>query len=87
MMYRNMECILKPLSGADGDPEKLYTRDVNEHVACGVGSFTKYAHGEFERTMKFYRGEDSVEVFCRQLKAQADRALRYKKKKMIPLTD
>lgn len=70
----------------DGNPEKAYTRDVNEHGPCGLGLYTKFAHGEFERAMNFYRGEDCVEVFCRELRGQVYKALRMRKHVMVPLT-
>lgn len=86
VMYGDMECILEPISGCDSDSEKPFTQDINEHVPCGVGLFTKYAHGEFDKAMKQYRGQDCVEVFVKTLKEQVYRAIRYKKCKMDALT-
>ena len=35
----------------------------------------------------FYRGEDCMERFCKDLREYAMRIVNYKKKEMIPLTD
>ena len=37
VIYADTECVLKPINGCDGDPNKPYTRDVNKHVASGYG--------------------------------------------------
>ena len=86
VIYGDMECILKPIDGVDSDPEKPYTRDINKHIPCGVAFYTKFAHGEYDRAMKYYRGEDCVQEFCKTLKEQVHRIVRYKKQAMISLT-
>ena len=35
----------------------------------------------------YYRGKDSMEIFCKDLKNQAMKIVNYEKKKLIPLTD
>ena len=47
----------------------------------------KFAHGNYERSFKQCRGENSIREFCKTLKVEVERATRYKKKDMYPLTD
>ena len=35
----------------------------------------------------YYRGKDTMKIFCEDLKDQAMEIINYEKKKMIPLTD
>ena len=37
--------------------------------------------------MKYYRGEDCIKIFCKDLKDQTMKIINYEKKEMIPLTD
>ena len=46
----------------------------------------KFAHGEYERAFEQCRGEDAISTFCETLKRQVDRAIRYKKREINPLT-
>ena len=40
-----------------------------------------------ENEIKYYRGEDYMKMFCKDLKDQAMKIINYEKKEMIPLTD
>ena len=46
----------------------------------------KFAHGEYERVFQQCRGDDSIKVFCKTLRSEVHRAIRYKKSAMEPLT-
>ena len=37
--------------------------------------------------MKYYRGEDCIKIFCKDLKDQTMKIINYEKKEMIPLTE
>ncbi|XP_057299543.1 uncharacterized protein LOC130630167 [Hydractinia symbiolongicarpus] len=86
VIYADTECILEPVQGCDGDPEKSHTRDVSKHVASGYAFMTKFAHGEVEESSDCYRGKDCMERFCKGLRDQVNRAIRHPQKKIIPLT-
>ena len=97
VIYADTECILRPIAYTDqhctcNDPrceEKhgALTHNVSEHVGCGTAMLVKYAHGDYEKSFKLCRGEDSISAFVKTLKLQVERAIRYKKKAMDPLTD
>ena len=87
VMYADTECILKSMAGTDPSTDGAFTRNVNEHVPCGVAFLTKFAHGGYTQDFKIHRGDDAIEVFCRTLISEVERAIRYQKKEMISLTD
>ena len=63
-MYADFEAILKPIEGPSLNPEKSYTKEINQHIPSGFCVFSKFAYGKAENPLKLYRGEDCVEVFC-----------------------
>ena len=65
---------------------EAFTRNVSTHVGSGCAMLMKFAHGDYERAFKQCRGEDAIKVFCKTLKSEVERAIRYKKKEMNPLT-
>ena len=87
VIYADTECILRPIQGVQDRENKPSTRNVAEHVGCGAAMLVKFAHGEYERAFEQCRGEDAITTFCKTLKRQVERVLRYKQRKMEPLTD
>ena len=87
VMYADTECILKPMAGTDPSTDGAFTRNVNEHVPCGVAFLTKFAHGEYTQDFKIHRGEDAIQMFFRTLISEVEWAIRYRKKEMIPLSE
>ena len=65
VIYADTECILRPVQSVEHRSDKPLTRNVAELVGCGAATLIKFAHGDFERTFKQHRGEDSITVFCK----------------------
>jgi len=86
VIYADTECILRPIQSVKDQSDKPSTRNVAEHVGCGAAMFVKFAHGEYERAFEQCRGEDAISTFCKTLKRQVERAIRYKKREMNSLT-
>ena len=82
VMYGDLEAVLEPVLGVEGNPDQPFEQDVNRHVPCGAALYTKFAHGELKRSMMQHRGEDCVKVFCKTMKERVYQAVRYKKKGM-----
>ena len=72
-MYANIEAILKPKKVIESDPEVSYTKEINQHVPFGFSMNSKFAYGKVENSLKLYRGEDCVEVFCDYVENEAKR--------------
>ena len=83
-MYADFEAILKPTEeNAKSNPEKSYTKEINQHIPSGfcVNSMLAYGkvenstlvYGKVENPLKLYRGDDCVEVFCDYIVKEAKR--------------
>ena len=49
-------------------------------------SLTVFAHGELEKSTDLHRGKDAIKDWCKSLKNQVEKAIKYKQKDMEPLT-
>ena len=72
-MYADFEAILKPTEKSNFDPDKPYTKEINQHIASGFCVNSVFSYGEVENPLKLYRGEDCVEVFCNYIENEAKR--------------
>ena len=61
------EAILRPTEGPSPNPEAPYTKDINQHIPSGFCTHSKFAYGKVENSLKLYRGENCVEVFCNHI--------------------
>ena len=64
VMYGDFEANLKSIEGPSPNPEKSYTKEINQHVPSGFCVNNVFAYEEVENPLKLYRGEDCIKVFC-----------------------
>ena len=57
------------------------------HRPLGYSLVTCCSFDKLKTECKYYRGEDCMKMFCKDLKDQAKKIINYEKKEMIPLTD
>ena len=57
VMYADFEAILKPIEGPSPDPDKPYTKEINQHIPSGFCVNSTFAYGKVENPLKLYRGE------------------------------
>ena len=67
-------------------PEKSSTIKVNKHTSSGYSLFTHYSFDGTKIKHDFYRGEDCMKKFCKDLKKHATKTINYEKKEMRLLT-
>ena len=72
-MCADLEAILMPTEESNFNPEKPYTKEINQHIPSGFCVYSKFACGKVENPLKLYRGEDCVEVFCDYIENEAKR--------------
>ena len=75
VMYADFEAILKPTEKYSFDPNKPYTKEINQHIPSGFCVYSEFAYGKVEKLLKLYRGEDCVEVFCNYVENEAYKRL------------
>ena len=57
------------------------------HRPLGYSLVTCCSFDKLKTECKYYRGEDCMKMFCKDLKDKAMKIINYEKKEMIPLTD
>ena len=86
IIYADLECLLEKISTCYNNPEESSTTEINKHTPSGCSLFT---HCSFDKTKNkpvYYRGEDCMKKFCKDLREHATKIFNYEKKDMIPLT-
>ena len=64
----DLECLLEKMSTCHNDPEKSSTTKINKHISSGCSLFTCSSFDTIENKLDYYRGEDCMKKFCKDLK-------------------
>ena len=86
IIYADLECLLEKISTCYNNPEESSTTETNKHTPSG---YSLVAHCSFDKTknnLDYYRGDNCMKKFCKDLREYAIKIINYEKKDMIPLT-
>ena len=86
IVYADLECLLEKMSTCYNTPEESSTTKINKHTPS---SYSIFAHCSFDKSknkLNYYRGEDCITKFCKDLREHATKIINYEKKDMIPLS-
>ena len=86
IIYADLECLLKKIYTCQNNPELSSTTKINQHVPSGYSIYTNCSFDKTNNKLSYYRGEDCMKRFCKDLKDHAMKIIDFKKKTMIPLT-
>ena len=86
IIYADLECILKKISTCYNSPDLSSTTKINQHMPSGYSIYTNCSFNKSNNKLSYYRGEDCMKRFCKDLKDHAIKIIDFKKKDMIPLT-
>ena len=81
-----MECIFKKIDTCKNNPDLSSTTKINQHIPSGYSVYTSRSFDKSNNKLSYYKGEDCMRRFCKDLKDHAIKIIDYKKKDMIPLT-
>ena len=81
IIYADLECLLKKIATCYNNPDLSSTTKINKHIPPGYSIYTNCSF-----VQSYYRGEDCMKRFCKDLKDHATKIIDFKKKAMIPLT-
>ena len=76
----------RKMSTCQNDPNKSSTTKINKHTPSGYSIFTNCSFDESKNKISYYRGNDCMKKFCKDLREHSTRIINYEKKKMIALT-
>ena len=83
----DLECLLKKINTCSNNPNKSYTEKKARHKPSGYSLLMCFSFDKSKNERKYYRGEDCLKMFCKDLKDQAMKIINYEEKEMIPSTD
>ena len=68
------------------NPNNSSTTKINKHTPSGYSLFTHCSFDESKNKLNYYRGDDCMKKFCKDLREHSTKIINYEKKKMISLT-
>ena len=86
VIYADLECILEKMSTCMDNPNESYTTKINKHILSGYSIFTSCSFDESKNKLNYYRGNDCMKNFCKDLRIHATKIINFEKKKIISLT-
>ena len=86
VIYADLECLLEKMNTCINNPNKSSTTKINKHTPSGYSIFTHCSFDQSKNKLDYYRGDDCMQKFCKDLRKHATKIINYEKKKMIPLT-
>ena len=86
IIYADLECLLEKISTCYNNLEESSTTEINKHTPSGYSLFTHCSFDNTKNKLDYYRGDDCMEKFCKNLREHATKIINYEKKKTIPLT-
>ena len=85
IIYGDLECLLEKINTCYNNPEESSTTKINHHTPSGYSIFTHCSFDNSKNKLNYYRGEDCMKRFCKDLKEHATKIINFKKKVMAPL--
>ena len=86
VIYADLEILLEKMSACINNPNESSTTEINKHTLSGYSLFTHCSFDESKNKLNYYRGEDCMMKFCKDLRTHATKIINCKKKKMMLLT-
>ena len=81
VIYADLECLLEKISICYNNSEESSTTEVNKHTPSAYSLFTNCSFDERKNKLDYYRGEDCMKKFCKDLRKHATKIINCKKKK------
>ena len=86
IIYADLECLLKKIDTCQNNPDLSFTTKINQHIPSGYSIYTSCSFDKSNNKLSYYRGEDCMKIFCKDLKNHAIKIIDCEKKDMILLT-
>ena len=70
LIYADIECLLEKISTCNNNPEESSTTERNKHTLSGYSLFTNCPFDKTKNKLNYYRGDDCMKKFCKDLREQ-----------------
>ena len=81
IIHADLESLLEKMNTCHNNPEKSSTTKINKHTLSGHSLFTHCSFDTTKNKLDYYRGEDCMDKFCKDLKEHATKIINHEKKK------
>ena len=81
-----MECLLKKIDTCYNNPDLSSTTKIHQHIPSGYSIYTSCSFDKSNNKLSYYRGQDCMRRFCKDLKDHATKIIDFKKKIITPST-
>ena len=65
IIYADLECLLRKINTCSNNPDKSYTEKKALHKPSGYSLVTCFSFDKSKIERKYYRGKDSMKMFCK----------------------
>ena len=79
IIYAHLECLLEKISTCYNNPEESSTTEINKHTPSGYSLFTHCSFDKTKNKLDYYRGDDCMEKFCKDLGEHATKIIMKRK--------
>ena len=76
---------IKKIDTCCNDPNISSTTKINQHIPSGYSIYTSCSLDKSNNKLSYYRGEDCMKRFCKDLKDHATKIIDFKKKSYDPI--
>ena len=81
IIYVDLECLLEKISTCYNNFEESSTTEINKHTPSGYSLFTHCSFDKTKNKFDYYRGDNCMEKFCKDLREHATKIINYEKEK------
>ena len=81
VVYANLECLFEKMSTCYNNPEESSTTKINKHTPSDYSIFSHCSFDKSKNKLNYYRGEDCMTKFCKDLREHATKIINYGKKR------
>ena len=81
IVYADLECLLEKRSTCYNNLEESSTTKINKHTPSAFSIFTHCSFDKSKNKLNYYRGEDCMKMFCKDLREHATKIINCEKKK------
>ena len=71
IIYADLKCLLKKIDTCQNNPELSSTTKINQHIPSGYSIYTTCSYDKSNNKLSYYRVEDCMKRFCKDLKDHA----------------
>ena len=80
VIYADLECLLEKMSTCINNPNESSTNKINKHVPSGYSIFTHCSFDESKNKLNYYRKDDCMNKFCKDLRQHVTKIINYRGK-------